>query len=241
MSRLLVLPAALPSSSFTLGQLVTNPLDANTESLKPTVVHTQSKHEEILSDEEAGIAEKLSHITIDKPSAVFNSLRSDHTARFFMRNMTSLNKPVYFVTGLQTLQESVSKRAVVEDGLVAEAKTQQFRLPVRRVDSANSLDGKSKHPSGSIVAVELLKVKCIVGPSSVPHTLQDLDYQWSYHSLDDEDEDVQLSVGLGKPLRADELRSLAGIADEEEEEEEEERGRRWVSYYSESEDGIGGF
>ncbi|CAO2652376.1 Nn.00g006590.m01.CDS01 [Neocucurbitaria sp. VM-36] len=271
MSPLLVLPAPLPSTSITLGQLVTDPLYAESASLKPSTTpahkesHVQSKYEDTVAHDDYGRftstrfisklcgqphyshenllllnAEQMSHTTIDKPALVFNNLRRDSTTRSFLRKMAYQNNPVYFVTGVQTLKNPSFKRAVVEHGLIAEAKTPQFRLPVRRVDSASSLDNSNSatETDESILAVELLKVKCRVGPSSEPHSVADLDYSWSYHTLEGDDEDLQLSIGLGKALQATELRALAGISNEEEGYSEE---GSWSSSYSDSEDGIGGF
>lgn len=190
-------------------------------------------------------AESMSHTTIDKPTTVFNILRLDSTTRSFLRKMACQNKPVYFVTGVQTLINPCFSRAIVQHGIVAEATSPQFRLPVRRVDSASNLGAdttitatfgspKDVEPLESILAVELLKVKCRVGSSSEPHCVSDLDYSWSYHALDDED-DIQLSIGLGKALETGELRALSGIASEELGSE-----ASWGEYAS-SEDGIGGF
>lgn len=269
MSRLLVLPAPLPSTSITLGQLVTDPLYVDAASLKPSETpaqrefHIQSKYEDTVAHDEYGRftstrfvsrlsgephyshenlllcnAEKMSHTTVNKPKAVFNTLRSDGVTRSFLSRMAHVNKPVYFVTGVQTLKNPSFKRAVVEHGLIAEARISDFclpiRLPVRRVDSASSLDGASDECDESVLAVELLKVKCRIGSSNEPHSVEDLDYEWSYHAL--EEEDMQLSIGLGKPLQATELRALAGIANEEEYTDDS-----CSSSCSGSEDGIGGF
>lgn len=89
-----------------------------------------------------------------------------------------------------------------------------------------------------ILAVELLKIKCRVGASNEPHTISDIEYSWSYHGLQDESEkEEQLSIGLGKPLEAKELKALAGMPLNE-----DAAGERWAesSEYSD-EDGIGGF
>ncbi|KAH7401226.1 hypothetical protein BKA66DRAFT_449999 [Pyrenochaeta sp. MPI-SDFR-AT-0127] len=266
MSRLLVLPTPLPSSTISLGQLLTDPLYADSASLKPSAAlaykqsHVQSKYEDTVAHDEYGRftstrfvsklsgqphyshenllllnADQMSHTTIDKPATVFNTLRQDSATRSFLRKMAYQNRPVYFVTGVQTLKNPSFKRAIVEHGVVAEAKASQYRLPVRRVDSASSLDnGNDKDTDESILAVELLKVKCRIGASSEPHCVEDLNYTWSYHSL--QEEDTQLSIGLGKPLQAMELRALAGIAPEE-----EYTDASYSSSYSDSEDGIGGF
>ena len=218
MSPLLVLPTPLAPTSITLGQLITNPLHAESASLKPASSPAQQEN-----------------TTLDKPAAVFNTLRRDSTTRSFLCKMAAQHKPVYFVTGVQTLKSSTSKRAVVQHEFVAEATAPQSRLPVRRVDSASSLekttDGESTE---SILAVKLLKVKCRVGPSSAPHCISDLDYSWSYHTL--EEEDLQLSIGLGKAVESSELKALAGLGAEEENSE-----TNWNSNSEASEDGLGGF
>lgn len=109
-------------------------------------------------------------------------------------------------------------------------------MHVRRVDSAFGLDHTrivDDKVDDNIFAVELMKVRCRVGPASEPHSVEDIEYEWSYHSLDD---DLQLSIGLGKVLEADELREMAGMASDEEFTDES-----WGSQDEDDEDGIGGF
>lgn len=266
MCQLLVLPVPLPSSDIALGQLVTDPLHLEYASLKPTSAPAhkektyQVKYEDTVAHDEYGRftstrfvsklsgqphyshenllmlnAEKMSFTAIEKPSAVFNTLRNNGTTRNFLRKMATQNQPVYFVTGIQTLHKPSFKRAKVEHGIVAEAtNTASFRPPVRRVDSASSIVSVTEKPhEESVLAVELLKVKCRVGDRSEPHCISDLDYAWSYHQLED---DLQLSIGLGKPLEAGEMRSLGGFESEDlyEDGSSEE-------YCSSSEDGLGGF
>jgi hypothetical protein len=262
MSPLLVLPAPLPSSSITLGQLLTDPIYAESAYVKPPaplayhISATQSKYQDTITHDEYGRftstrfisklagqahyshenlllldAEHMSHNTIDRPSAVFNKLHKDNLTRSFFRKMAQDNRTVYFVTGVQTLKNASFKPAIVEHGLITEATKSAFRPPVRRVDSATSVT--TEETNDSVLAVQLLKVKCRVGASSEPHCISDLDYEWSYHSLDDDD-DLQLSVGLGKALQQDELKAIAGI-------EEGSEGSWLSSDYSGSDDGIGGF
>ena len=268
MSPLLVLPAPLLSTSITLGQLITDPVYADSASLRPsqspthTTSNVQPKYQDTISHDEYGRftstcfisklagqahyshenllllnADKMSHSTIDRPATVFDQLRKDSTTRSFLRNMAHDNIPVYFVTGVQTLRNASFKRAVVEHGVLTEATSPSFRLPVRRVDSASYITAsapKDTETEEILLAVQLLKVKCRIGAPSEPHCVSDLDYEWSYHTL--QDDDLQLSIGLGKALRQDELRTLAGMADAERGSE-----KSWSSTYSESEDGIGGF
>jgi len=265
MCQLLVLPAPLSSSTITLGQLVTDPLYASSASLKPSTTPphkektSQTKYQDTVAHDEYGRftstrfvsklsgqphyshenllllnAETMSFTAIDKPSTVFNTLRRDSATRSFLGKMAHQNKPVYFVTGVQKLNKPSFKRAVVEHGVVAEATSPPFRLPVRRVDSASSFDiADDKESDDKVLAVELLKVKCRVGEPSEPHCVADLEYNWSYHELDGE---LQLAIGLGKPLEAGELRTLAGSLGEEMYE-----GASYDGYDESSEDGMGGF
>ena len=63
------------------------------------------------------------------------------------------------------------------------------------------------------LAVELMKVTCLVGAKDEPHTLEDIGYVWTHHTVDNSD--LQLSIGLGKALQPKELRALAGIVIDE--------------------------
>jgi len=85
-----------------------------------------------------------------------------------------------------------------------------------------------------IFGVELRKVKVRVGHADEPHALEDIDYAWTYQALEGEG-GLQLSVGLGRAVRAPELWALAGVVVEEEETEGSQ-----VSYDSEDE-GLAGF
>lgn len=114
------------------------------------------------------------------------------------------------------------------------------------MDSASDITSSTKDPQQQdeecILAVELLKVKCRVGASNEPHDLSDIEYSWSYHApeeVDEDDGEEQLSIGLGKPLEANELRALAGMPLMENTTDGDES---WDerSEYSDDE-GIGGF
>jgi hypothetical protein len=89
-------------------------------------------------------------------------------------------------------------------------------MHVRR-DSAE-LESEEEDAKESVFAIELMKVACRAGTKDEPHTLEDIDYAWTYHTLDEPD--MQLSIGLGKALQAKELRALAGIVIDEDFEEQ---------------------
>jgi hypothetical protein len=176
----------------------------------------------------------MSHTTIDRPATAFSDLRGSSTTHSFLHKMACEKTPVYFVTGIQTLKKPSFKTAFVEHGVITEAAAPSFPMSVRRVDSALQVASSAQNGTeadDSVLAVQLLKVKCRVGPKSEPHCVSDLDYRWSYHSLDD---DLQLSIGLGKALQQDDMRILAGMQGTQKDQE----GSCSSSTYSSSDDGM---
>ncbi|KAI4922887.1 hypothetical protein J4E90_001322 [Alternaria incomplexa] len=234
---ILHLPEPPPSTSITLGQITTNPLSAACDSIKPSVSSeftqkvTRSKQEDTTS---------TLHVSVTEPSQLFDTLRNDTSTRDFLRKLSQQNKPIYFVTGLQTSKPPSHKRATVSHEPITEAtetpQIQQVQLPFRRVDSASNM--ASSGEEGSVVAVELMKVKCRVGAVNEPHCISDVDYVWSYHALEGEDEDLQLSIGLGKAVEEREWKELTGS---KEERVERDADHNWSYDYEDSDDGLGGF
>ncbi|KAJ8116885.1 hypothetical protein OPT61_g1792 [Boeremia exigua] len=235
MSATLILPTPLSSSSFALGQLLTNPLDSASDSFRPTVNPacnkpiTQSRYEDIISHDEEGhfisslgkaaqpvdhtvvlSADEMSLASLTDPSAAFDALRRDTETQRFLRKSAIQRQPLYFVTGIQKLKNASYRRTPAKQGSTAEATRHQIRLPMlERRDSAE-LESEEEDANESVLAVELVKVACRAGAKDEPHSLEDIDYVWTYHALNEPD--MQLSIGLGKSLQAKELRALAGIA-----------------------------
>ncbi|KAI4618155.1 uncharacterized protein J4E87_008165 [Alternaria ethzedia] len=234
---ILRLPEPLPSASIALGQITTNPLSASSDSIKPSV-SSDSIQKASPSDKED--AESTSHITLTDASQLFDTLRNDTSTQDSLRKLSQQNKPIYFVTGIQTSKSPSHKRATVSHEPITEAtetpQTQQVQLPFRRIDSASNM--ASAGEEGSVVAVELLKVKCRIGAVNEPHCISDVDYVWSYHALEDEDEDLQLSIGLGKAVEEREWKELTGS---KEEWVERDTDHNWSYDYEDSDDGLGGF
>lgn len=235
MSQLLILPTPLPSSSFALGQLLTDPLDSNSVSFKTTVKPAynkpsiQSRYQDIITHDDEGRfisslgkaalssghavelnADEMSLASLTDPSAAFEALRRDTETQKFLRRSALQRQPLYFVTGIQKLKNASYRRAPTSDGSAAGS---QIRLPMlERRDSAE-LESEEEDAKESVLAVELMKVACRAGAKDEPHSLDDIPYVWTHHTLDEPD--MQLSIGLGKPLKAKDLRALAGIVVEE--------------------------
>jgi hypothetical protein len=263
MSGLIVLPTPFPSSSIALGQLITDPFRVDSPSFEPllepeyqstrqsgyedTIVHDD--HGRFIATGSEGThasqaciallkADEVSHVSLTQPKVSFDTIRHDVATQAFLRQTALQHQSLYYVTGIQKLHNPSFRRAAVREGSVAEALGREIRLPmhVRRVDSAaNITNSKSMDEvtNDCVFAVELLRVRCRVGAASAPHEIDDVDYVWSYHRLDDED--LQLEIGLGKSLEASELRALAGIVDDE-----DYTDGSW-DYRSDDDDGFGGF
>jgi len=234
---ILHLPEPLPSTSIALGQITTNPLSAPSDSIKPSI---PSEYIRKAASSKKEDAELTAQLTLTDPSQLFDTLRNNTSTQDSLRKLSQQNKPIYFVTGIQTSKSRSHKRATVSQEPITEAtetpQTQQVQLPFRRIDSASNM--ASPGEEGSVVAVELLKVKCRIGAVNEPHCISDVDYVWSYHALEGEDEDLQLSIGLGKPVEEREWKELTGS---KEERVERDANHNWSYDYEDSDDGLGGF
>jgi hypothetical protein len=243
MSQGLVLPTPLSSSSFALGQLISDPLNSEATSFRPTTKPAyskpiiQSRYEDILSQDEQGRficslgkmaspsdntvvlnADEMSFASLANPAAAFEALRRDTKTQSFLRKSAIERQPLYFVTGIQKLKNASYRQSPAREGSTTEATGRQIRLPMHvRRDSAE-LESEEEDAKESVFAIELMKVACRAGTKDEPHTLEDIDYAWTYHTLDEPD--MQLSIGLGKALQAKELRALAGIVIDEDFEEQ---------------------
>ncbi|KAJ4320424.1 hypothetical protein N0V94_003395 [Neodidymelliopsis sp. IMI 364377] len=258
MSQVLILPTPLSSSSFALGQLLSDPLNVESTSFKPTTQPScnkptvQSRYEDIISQDDEGhfisslgktassyenavvlSAEEMSLASLANPSAAFEALRRDTETQSFFRKSALQHQPLYFVTGIQKLKNASYQRTPAKEGSAAEATGRQIRLPMlSRRDSAE-LESEEEDSDESVFAIELMKVACRAGAKDEPHTVEDIDYAWTYHAL--EEPDMQLSIGLGKPMQPRELRALAGIVVDE---DFQEQGH--YDHYFEDE-GLAGF
>ncbi|KAF2203999.1 hypothetical protein GQ43DRAFT_410366 [Delitschia confertaspora ATCC 74209] len=228
MASPILLPTPLPSGSLQLNQLLTDPLNPfssasflhKSPSASKPATQSDPQYRSIISQDESGHllssissshrqnllvlkADNMTLQTLEDPISTFNALRTDTSAQKFILDMAHKNQPLYYVVGLQSLQNPTRSKA-------------RIQVPSSRRDSKADI-------SEGIFGVVVHKVKCLVGPPNEPHSLEDIPLQWSYHKLEQEEEDpleeLQLSIGLGEPLSARELREMAGIVSEEDDDE----------------------
>ncbi|KAH7080907.1 hypothetical protein FB567DRAFT_115611 [Paraphoma chrysanthemicola] len=214
MSNFITLPTPLSSTAITLGQLITDPFQPEPQPQQP-------------STKPHNISSSPRPTMLPSPKSAFNALRRSTSTQTLLRNSAHQNTQLYYVTAIQT------------SALNTPAKD-SARTHVRRVDSASSLpvDDKSTmitSDESSVCAVQLRKVRARVGSPSAPHSVDDTEYEWSYHVLDG-DADVQLAIGLGGVVREEDVRRGGGLEADLEHEDVDMQG------WDESEDdGLGGF
>ncbi|KAF2259319.1 hypothetical protein CC78DRAFT_571942 [Lojkania enalia] len=264
MAGTVLLPAPFALNSVRLGQLLSDPLDPSAASYiaASTIIgrkepHVQPSYKELIAHDDEGRfvstlsgrplspsqenllmvnADHMEYISLKNPSTAFDTLSHDPVAQTWLCEMAQRRQPLYYVVGLQKLKNPTFKRAIVKEGSIAEADANpkiRFSMHVRR-DSAMDLE-EEENGSDAVLGIEVRKVKCWLGRTEEPHSLDDIDYSWSYRMLDGE---VQMCTGLGKALGQEEMRVLAGIA------AEEDTDTSYESYYDISEDedeGLAGF
>lgn len=259
MSGPILLPAPVAATSFSLGQLLSDPLEPSCTSF-PSVSqpdlnepHTYARFNDVVSHDDEGRfisslsgrsfdpytslvlvqADQMEYTSLRQPTRSFNLLRKDPAVQSYLRTLALRNEPLYYVVGVQKLKNPTFKHATVREGSIAEVRPDnKIRLPMhtRRDSSMDLQEGNTE----AVLGLELRKVRCHVGSPEEPHALEDIGYSWTYHTLDS-DPDLQLSIGLGKMLEAAELRSLTGIVSDEDFTDESHDD------YSDDDEGHGGF
>lgn len=155
----------------------------------------------------------------DSTSTNFNIIRKMPAAQNFLINSTLQHRKVYFVAGLSHLKDTTTTTTSASES-----------EPFTRPDSAVDLDVDSKSDD-SASTFTLLPIRCRVGYATEPHAVDDIDYAWTYHKLNDEG--MQLSIGLGK--------AADGLGKNKDAEGSESGSDIDWSYGSDDDEGLGGF
>jgi len=219
MSTTIILPTPVASSSITVGQLLLDPLNPDfdsfinpNDSLPLRAPSVQSHYKESVSQDDNGRftpntlsstyssrentvlveADEMSYITLRDSLAAFRYISRRATSQSYLHKMALRRQPLYFVTGLKKLMnpsfKSTSSLRQFQSRLVSETPTEDV-----------------------IFAIEMRKVVSRVGSPEEPQGPADMAYSWKHYQLQGEN-DLQLAVGLGRPVEAAEFRAFAGIS-----------------------------
>jgi hypothetical protein len=259
MSNLIILPTPISYTALSPGNLIADPLNPSSQifassSSPPTLSNplVQTLYRDHLTHDIEGRlvsslatrkpssyelehsvhlhADQSLYQSIQDPVAAFETLRRSSDAQDYFRAIAASGGEGYYVTAIQKLRNPSFRSPKADDASRAAPLSAKLsvRLPSqqRRDSSLDTLDSSTD----AILAVSLLRLRCLLGAPVVPHSPDDVDYAWSYHMLD---EDVQLSIGLGKAFMPAEFRRAAGIVAEEDFDDGEAEGDEC--------EGIGGF
>ena len=167
-------------------------------------------------------AEQMVQCTTQSPTKAFEAVCSDADARTWMAEQIQAGKPLYIVLGLTELKNATFKRAKLRN---AGASNRLNELPLEKdAKVPRSLRGKSEASLGGIGTEPLISgvfgmdVRRIVARLTTPvepHRLEDIGYRWYYYDVPGTTNNEQLAVGLGKPLKANELRLMLDLSKED--------------------------
>jgi hypothetical protein len=265
MSTRIVLPTPLPSSSITLGQLITDPLQSKivscNPSSKPTVYQTRRQAEyrdTIIHDEDGNFistasdqdcltqdnilvlsADESSLASLIQPRTTFDSLGRNTTTQPFLQQSALEGHSLYFVTGIQTLKNPSFTRPTVTEGSVAEASGNSIRIPMhaKRMDSVVSLDNSDTRNVHSEETIFAIELLKVRCHVGTASEPHDLDdIDYEWTYHKLREEGLQLSIGLGKAVQASELRARAPMQDDE-----DLTDQSWDYGSDDDEEGLGGF
>jgi hypothetical protein len=163
-------------------------------------------------------AEQMIQRTSQRPSATFEAVTNDPEARQWIYNLAKEGKEMYIVVGVTELKNATFKRAKLQD---AGASKRLNELPIEsgakvpravRRDSTLGI-GSEKQISG-VFGMDVRRVVARITTPAEPHSLSDIGYRWWYYDVPGPNKE-QLMVGLGKSLKANELRLMLDLSEED--------------------------
>ncbi|KAF2106603.1 hypothetical protein BDV96DRAFT_590885 [Lophiotrema nucula] len=164
-------------------------------------------------------AEQMIQRTSQDPRRAFEAVCQDPEAREWIAKLGKEGKELYMVVGITELKNAVFKRAKLRDAGASKALSETpiekgARVPraVRR-DSTLGL-GTEAHLSG-VFGMDVRRIRAKVTRPEEPHSLEDIGLTWSYYDVPGQEKKEQLMIGLGDPLKANELRLMLDLTGED--------------------------
>lgn len=167
-------------------------------------------------------AEQMIQRTSQNPSQAFEAVCNDPEARAWIYEQVKAGQPLYIIMGLTELKNATFKRAKLQD---AGASKRLHETPIERdAKVPNSLRGRSEASLGGlgvepsisgVFGVDVRHVAARVTTPAEPHSLDDIGYRWYYYNVPGSENKEQLMVGLGSPLKANDLRLMLDLTEED--------------------------
>lgn len=167
-------------------------------------------------------AEQMIQRTSQNSSQAFQAACSDPEARAWIHEQVQAGQPLYIVLGITELKNATFKRAKLHD---AGASNRLNEAPIEKdAKVPKSIRGRSEAGLGGLASestisgvfgIDVREVRARITTPAEPHTLEDIGYRWSYYDVPNNDNKEQLMVGLGKPLKANDLRLMLDLTEED--------------------------
>jgi hypothetical protein len=164
-------------------------------------------------------AEQMIQRTSQYPVKALHLVLEDPEAREWIMKIVAEGNDFYIVVGITEFKNAVFKRARLQD---AGASKRIHELPlekgakVPRAVRRNSTLGLNpeRHVSG-VFGMDVRRVTARITRPEEPHRLSDIGYRWFYYDVPGSKNKEQLMVGLGEPLKANELRLMLDLSKED--------------------------
>ncbi|ORY19272.1 hypothetical protein BCR34DRAFT_472421 [Clohesyomyces aquaticus] len=164
-------------------------------------------------------AEQMIQRTCMSPVRAFEAVCEDPEARRWIQNIPGDKKDFYIVVGVTELKNAVFRRAKLQD---AGASSRLNEMPLDKLEkvpravrrnSTLGLDVET-HISG-VFGMDVRRVSARITRPQEPHRLDDIGYSWCYFDVEGSTNKEQLMIGLGGPLKSNELRLMLDVSEDE--------------------------
>lgn len=164
-------------------------------------------------------AEQMIQRTSQNPRRAFEAVCGDPEAREWIQEKVKGDGPLYMVVGLTELKNATFKRAKLRD---AGASSRLSELPIekgakvpRAVRRDSTLGLGTEAQLSGVFGMDVRRIKAKISKPEEPHSLEDIGLNWAYFDIPGAENKEQLMIGLGDPLKANELRLMLDLSEED--------------------------
>ncbi|KAF2196423.1 hypothetical protein GQ43DRAFT_452361 [Delitschia confertaspora ATCC 74209] len=162
-------------------------------------------------------AEQMIQRVSQSPQRAFEAVCGDPEAREWIYQLAQEEKEFYIVVGVTELKNAVFRRARLQDAgasnRLAETPLEKGAKVPRAVRSNPRL-GQSENYVSGVFGMDVRRVSTRITRPEEPHDLRDIGFLWSYFDVPGKPRE-QLMVGLGEPLKANDLRLMWDLSEED--------------------------
>lgn len=167
-------------------------------------------------------AEQMIQRNSMSPRRAFEAVCADPEAQQWIHEQAAEGKNFYMVVGVTELHQASFKRAKLQD---AGASKRLNEMPIekgakvprsiaRRNSTLGGIGAGDPHVSG-VFGMDVRRCLARITTPAEPHALSDIGYHWVYYDVPGGSNKEQLMIGLGEPLKANELRLMLDLSEED--------------------------